>query len=106
MGLEPEHPRAGSNDDVEGIFAILHGMLGSIFDEKAFHDAFPKVINEYTKQCEILIYHSIIILVRMIDLMMVRWPHLTFPSLVAWNSLIECAYQQERILGFLLQIEQ
>jgi hypothetical protein len=52
MGLEPEHPRAGSSDDVEGIFALLHGMLGSIFDEKAFHDAFPKVINEYTKQCD------------------------------------------------------
>jgi hypothetical protein len=48
MGLEPEHPRAGSSDDVEGIFALPYGMLGSIFDEKAF----PKVINEYTKQCD------------------------------------------------------
>ena len=51
-GLSPEHPRAGSTDDVEGIFAFLHGMLGPIFDEKDFHDAFPKVINEYTKKCD------------------------------------------------------
>ena len=41
-GLSPEHPRVGSTDDVEGIFAFLHGMLGPIFDEKDFHDAFQK----------------------------------------------------------------
>jgi hypothetical protein len=51
-GLLPEHPRAGSTDDVEGIFAFLHGLLGPIFDEKDFHDAFPKVISEYTKKCD------------------------------------------------------
>lgn len=51
-GLPPEHPRAGSTDDVEGIFAFLHGLLGPIFDEKAFHDVFPKVISEYTKKCD------------------------------------------------------
>ena len=49
-GLLPKHPRAGSTDDVEGIFAFLHGLLGSIFDEKDFHDAFPKVIAGYTKK--------------------------------------------------------
>ncbi|CAB4001791.1 Hypothetical predicted protein [Paramuricea clavata] len=43
-GLLPEHPRAGSTDDLEGIFSFLHGLLGPIFDEKDFHDAFPKVI--------------------------------------------------------------
>ena len=51
-GLLPEHPRAGSTDEVEGIFAFLHGLLGPIFDEKGFHDAFPKVIAEYTKNCD------------------------------------------------------
>ena len=51
-GLPPEHPRAGSTDDVEGIFAFLHELLGLIFDEKAFHDAFPKVMLEYTKKCD------------------------------------------------------
>ena len=51
-GLLPEHPRAGSSDDVEGIFSFLHGLLGPIFDEKAFHDVFPKVISEYTKKCD------------------------------------------------------
>ena len=51
-GLAPEHPRAGSTDDVEGIFAFLHELLGRIFDEKAFHDTFPKVMLEYTKRCD------------------------------------------------------
>ena len=44
-GLLPEHPRAGSTDDVEGIFSFLHGLLGPIF-------VFPKVISEYTKKCD------------------------------------------------------
>ena len=51
-GLPPEHPRAGSTDDVEGIFAFFHELLGPIFDEKAFHDALPKVMLEYTKKCD------------------------------------------------------
>lgn len=51
-GLPPEHPRAGSTDDVEGIFAFLHELLGKIFDEKAFHEVFPKVMLEYTKKCD------------------------------------------------------
>ena len=50
--LPPEHPRAGSTDDVEGIFAFLHELLGLIFDEKAFHHAFPKVVLEYTRNCD------------------------------------------------------
>ena len=50
--LPPEHPRAGSTDDVEGIFAFFHELLGPIFDEKAFHDALPKVMLEYTKKCD------------------------------------------------------
>lgn len=33
-------------------FAFLHELLGLIFDEKAFHDAFPKVMLEYTKKCD------------------------------------------------------
>ena len=51
-GFLPEHPRAGSTDDVGGIFAILHELLGLIFDENAFHDAFPKVMLEYTTKCD------------------------------------------------------
>jgi hypothetical protein len=43
-GAEKEHP--------QGIFAFLHGLLGPIFDEKAFHDVFPKVISEYTRKCD------------------------------------------------------
>lgn len=48
--LSPEQPRAGSTDDVEGIFAFLHELLGLIFDEKAFHDTFPKVMLEYGEE--------------------------------------------------------
>ena len=50
--LPPEHPRAGLTDDVEGIFAFLYELLGLIFNEKAFHNAFPKVMLEYTKKCD------------------------------------------------------
>ena len=33
-------------------FAFMHEPLGGISDEKEFHDAFPKVLLEYTKRCE------------------------------------------------------
>ena len=32
--LPPEHPRASATDDVEGMFSLLHEMLGDIFDLK------------------------------------------------------------------------
>lgn len=51
-GLPPEHPRAGSTDDVEGIFVFFHELLGPIFDEQAFYDAFPEVMLEHTKKCD------------------------------------------------------
>ena len=51
-GLPPKHPRAGSTDDIEEIFAFFHELLGPIFDEKAFHDACQKVMLEYTKKCD------------------------------------------------------
>ena len=34
MKLPPEHPRASSTDDVEGIISLFHEILGSIFDIK------------------------------------------------------------------------
>ena len=37
-GLQPEHPRTSSTDDVEGFFATLHQLLGPIFDHKTFHE--------------------------------------------------------------------
>ena len=37
---------------MEAIFAFLHELLGNIFDEKQFHDAFPKVMLEFTKKCD------------------------------------------------------
>ena len=59
-GLPPEHPRAGSTDNVEGMFALFHELLGPIFDEKAFHDALLKVMLEYTKKCDPELPFSII----------------------------------------------
>ncbi len=32
--IPPEHPRASATDDVESMFALLHEMLGNIFDIK------------------------------------------------------------------------
>eukprot|EP00058_Branchiostoma_floridae_P022059 XP_002607549.1 hypothetical protein BRAFLDRAFT_106498 [Branchiostoma floridae] len=40
--LPPEHPRAGTSDDVDAFIALLHGMLGPIFDHKAFRDNFSQ----------------------------------------------------------------
>ncbi|XP_070555107.1 uncharacterized protein [Ptychodera flava] len=49
-GLPPEHPRAGTTDDVEGFFSILHSLLGRVFDHKAFRDNYRKICNEFAKR--------------------------------------------------------
>ena len=47
--LPPEHSRASLSDDVEGIIATMHDMLGDIFDVRQFLDAQPKILNEFSK---------------------------------------------------------
>ena len=44
--LPPEHPRASSTDDVEGIISLFHEVMGDNFDLKQFYDEFPKVMSE------------------------------------------------------------
>ena len=44
IGYE-EHPRAGTADDVEAFFALLHRYLGLIFTLKDFMSPFPDAIN-------------------------------------------------------------
>lgn len=39
-----EHPRAGSTDDVEAFFALLHRFLGNIFTLKEFKTVWRKVV--------------------------------------------------------------
>jgi hypothetical protein len=48
--MKPEHPRASSSDDVEGFIALLHEMLGPVFDLKQFYDESRKIMNEYAKR--------------------------------------------------------
>lgn len=48
--LPPEHPRASATDDVERLFALLHEMLGNIFDLKKFHETQPKILNKFNKR--------------------------------------------------------
>ena len=48
-GLTPENPRASTTDDVEGMVALFHELLGAIFDHKAFKQEFPKIMNEFNK---------------------------------------------------------
>jgi hypothetical protein len=50
--LPPEHPRSSSTDDVEGFIALLHEMLGPIFDLKQFHSELPKILNEFSKRID------------------------------------------------------
>ncbi|XP_078667520.1 uncharacterized protein LOC144909356 [Branchiostoma floridae x Branchiostoma belcheri] len=51
-GLPPEHPRAGTSDDVEAFIATLHGLLGPIFDQKAFRENYRKICHEYAKRID------------------------------------------------------
>ena len=51
-GLPPKHPRTSATDDVEGIIALMHEMLGDIFDVKQFLDAQPKILNEFKKRID------------------------------------------------------
>ena len=50
--LSPENPRASATDDVEGMFYLLHEILGNIFDLKQFHDAQAKILNEFSKRID------------------------------------------------------
>ena len=50
--LPPEHPRASSTDDVEGIISLFHEVMGDNFDLKQFFDEFPKVMSEFAKRID------------------------------------------------------
>lgn len=43
IGYE-EHPRAGTSDDVEAIFALFHRFLGNIFTLKDFKACWRNVL--------------------------------------------------------------
>ena len=51
-GLPFEHPRASSTDDVEGIIATMHEMIGEVFDVKQFNDEQPKILHEFNKRID------------------------------------------------------
>jgi len=40
----PEHPRAGSTEDLECFFGVAHSRLGNIFTLKEFKDGWPKLV--------------------------------------------------------------
>ena len=44
-GLQPEHARSSSTDDVEGFTSLLHEMLGPIFYIKQFYNEQQKILN-------------------------------------------------------------
>ena len=50
--LQPKHPRSSSTDDVESFIALLHEMLGPVFDLKEFYRELPKILNEYKKRID------------------------------------------------------
>ena len=103
-GLPPEHPRAGSTDDVEGIFACLHQLLGPIFDEKTFNDAFPIVLMEYTKTSDPN-FLSITTLGEMRDIRMDCCSH-SMSHQEGWRDWTEFKFQDVLIQVCLWQIEQ
>ncbi len=48
----PEHPRAGSTEDLECFFGVAHSRLGNVFTLKEFKDGWPKLVRYsfYTKK--------------------------------------------------------
>ncbi|XP_077995175.1 uncharacterized protein LOC144448771 [Glandiceps talaboti] len=50
--LPPEHPRAGTSDDVESFISLLHHMLGPIFDHKKLKENYRKICYEYEKRID------------------------------------------------------
>lgn len=38
----PEHPRAGVTDDLETLYSMCHGYLGTVFTLKQFKERWPK----------------------------------------------------------------
>ena len=40
----PEHPRAGSTEDLACFFGIAHSRLGTVFTLKEFKDGWPKLV--------------------------------------------------------------
>ena len=61
-GIAPEHPRASSTDDAEGLVGMLHDMFGTVFDHKTLLDQMPKVFNtslqnEWTQNYPIITGH-------------------------------------------------
>ncbi|XP_068719362.1 uncharacterized protein [Montipora capricornis] len=55
----PEHPRAGSTEDLECFFGVAHSRLGNIFTLKEFKDGWPKLVMENSKRlsCETLPFY-------------------------------------------------
>lgn len=50
--LPPEHPRASSTDDIEGIIALFHEVIDVVFDTKEFYDEFSKIMNKFSKKSQ------------------------------------------------------
>lgn len=50
--LPPEHPKASSTDDVEGIISLFHEVMGDNCYLKQFYDEFPKVMSEFVKRID------------------------------------------------------
>ena len=48
-GLPFEHPRASEAEDVKGIIATMHEMIGGVFNVKQFNDEQPNIVNELNK---------------------------------------------------------
>jgi hypothetical protein len=67
--LVPEHPRASSTDDVEGLVGMLHDMFGPVFDHKTLLDQMPKVfkVHNYMQNLAyiIMIVHCVVYLVNL-----------------------------------------
>ena len=51
-GIEPEHPRASTTDDVECLFSIMRDLVGSHFTLQTVKYNWRKVCNEFSKRLD------------------------------------------------------
>ncbi len=52
QSLPPEHPRAGSTDDVECFFSVLRNTIGTHFTSKSVMVEWRKICQEFSKRID------------------------------------------------------
>lgn len=72
IGYE-EHPRAGTSDDVEAIFALFHRFLGKIFTLKDFKASKVRILNTGSFSCSNIPFWGIFMSIFFVESSVREW---------------------------------